>query len=331
MPPTSELPPFTPAWWIPGAHLRTLWGRLCRVAPRVATRRECWETPDGDFIELYRAAGEADAPRLLILHGLEGSHRSHYAAGMLGESARSGWPADILVFRSCGQEMNRLARFYHSGDTADLDFVVRRLVEHEPHRPLVITGVSLGGNVMLKWLGEQGDCAPPQLRGAAAVSVPFDLGRCTRHITRGLSRMYETHFLRSLRRKARRKQERFPDLISDEAIRRARTLWDFDEHITAPLHGFAGADDYYTRSSSIHFLPTIRRRTLLLSARDDPFMPDDLLDDVLPVARTNPMLELEIVEHGGHVGFVSGRFPWRPLYYAERRVMSFLAASVANA
>ncbi len=328
MVPAHAQQPFVPAWWIPGAHLRTLWGKLCRPLPRVQARRLCWETPDGDFLELHRLDGHPDRPRLLILHGLEGSHRSHYVAGMLGAAERAGWAADVMVFRSCGTEMNRLPRFYHSGETGDLDFVIRRLVAEEPGRPLLATGISLGGNVLLKWLGEQGDEAPAELRAAATVSVPYNLGMSTRYITRGASRMYEVHFLRSLRRKARLKRDAFPDLISEEAIRASRTLFAFDDRITAPLHGFAGADDYYTRSSSVHFLHAIRRPTLLLSARDDPFMPPELLDDVLPIAGANIALEMEIVERGGHVGFIGGRVPWRPLYYAEQRVLTYLSERV---
>ncbi len=324
MPPPKAHQPFVPAWWIPGAHLRTLWGKFCRPLPRVGSRRECWETPDGDFLELHRLAAPPDRPRLLILHGLEGSHRSHYVAGMLAAAWRAGWAADVLVFRSCGLEMNRLPRFYHSGETGDLGFVIERLVAEEPGRPLLATGISLGGNVLLKWLGEQGENVPRELRGAATVSVPYDLGSSTRYITRGASRMYEVHFLRSLRRKARLKRKLFPDLISEHAIRGSGTLYEFDDRITAPLHGFTSADDYYTRSSSVHFLHAIRRPTLLLSARDDPFMPPELLDDVLPIVGANAALELEIVEHGGHVGFIGGRLPWRPLYYAEQRVLAYL-------
>ena len=201
---------YRPAWWIPGAHLRTLWGKFMRPRPALATRRERWGTNDDDFLDLHRLNGPAGAPRLLILHGLEGTVRSHYAGGLLHEAQRRGWAADLLIFRSCGDEPNRALRFYHSGETSDLDAVVRRLVADDPARPLLLVGVSLGGNVLLKWLGEQGDHAPEQLRGAAAVSVPFDLGRGARHLDRGFSRFYQAHFLRSLRQKAIGKSTRFP-------------------------------------------------------------------------------------------------------------------------
>jgi hypothetical protein len=297
---------------------------------RPPTRTERWATPDDDFLDLHRLDAPAGAPRLLILHGLEGTVRSHYAGGLLHEASQLGWAADLLIFRSCGNEPNRALRLYHSGETTDLDFVVRRLIADDPARPLVIAGVSLGGNVLLKWLGEQGDRAPEQLRGAAAVSVPFDLARGSRHLDRGFSRFYQAHFLRSLRRKALAKSARYPEAFRPEVVLRAQTLYDFDDLVTAPVHGFRDADDYYARSSSLPYLDRIRISTLLLSARDDPFLPSEVLDEVRDVARTNPSLHLEFVERGGHVGFISGSVPWRPFYYAEWRATEFLARSIGS-
>ena len=319
---------YRPAWWLPGGHLKTLWGKLARPRPRVATRRERWETADGDFIDLHRLDANTGSPRLLILHGLEGSARSHYALGLLNEARSRGWASDVLVWRSCGSEPNQTAGFYHSGETTDLDFVVNRLVARDPNSSLILAGISLGGNVLLKWLGERAEALPAQVRGAAAVSVPFDLERGARSIERGFSRVYQAHFLRSLRRKAEEKRERFPGLIAAGALERARTLFEFDDAITAPVHGFQGASDYYTRSSSIHFLPRIRLPTLLLSAIDDPFLPPSVLEEVREIAQGNPALSVEFVQRGGHVGFISGRVPWRPDYYAERRVVDFLGGQV---
>lgn len=300
------------------------------MRPRAAlpTRVERWTTEDDDFLDVHRLDGSDGAPRLLILHGLEGTVRSHYAGGLLHEAHRRGWAADLLIFRSCGDEPNRALRFYHSGETSDVDAVVRRLIADDPTRPLLIAGVSLGGNVLLKWLGEQGDRAPHQLRGAAAISVPFDLARGSRHLDRGFSRFYQAHFLRSLRLKAIGKSAHYPQALSPEVVRRARTLYDFDDLVTAPVHGFRDADDYYARSSSLHFLASIRTPTLLLSARDDPFLPAQVLDEVREIARSNSLLQLEFVERGGHVGFISGTIPWRPFYYAEWRVAEFLGAAL---
>lgn len=325
---------YTPAWWVPGPHLQTLWGKLVRRPPIVTTRAERWTTPDDDEIEIRRldppTGAPRDVPRLLILHGLEGTIRSHYLCGLLDQARRRGWTADVLIFRGCNGELPRAARFYHSGETTDLDLVVRRLVREHPAQPLLAIGISLGGNVLLKWLGEQGDAAPSQLKAAAAVSVPFDLERGSRRIERGFSRIYTYHFLRTLRRKALAKLALQSDLFDDVPLRRAKTMMDFDEAVTAPVHGFASAQDYYSRSSSKHFLSGIRRPTLLLSAYDDPFLPREVLDDVSMVARDNHLLTVEFHEHGGHVGFVSGRVPWSPRYYAEERVSAFLDEHVED-
>ena len=301
-----------------------------RRSVRPSTRTERWPTPDDDFLDLHRIDAPAGAPRLLILHGLEGTVRSHYAGGLLHEAQRRGWAADLLIFRSCGDEPNRALRLYHSGETSDLDFVVRGLIASDPTRPLLIVGVSLGGNVLLKWLGEQGTRTPRQLLSAAAVSVPFDLARGSRYLDRGFSRLYQAHFLRSLRRKALEKSARFPEAIRPDVVLRPRTLYEFDDLVTAPVHGFRDADDYYSRSSSLPYLARIRVRTLLLSARDDPFLPAAVLDEVREIARENPSLQAEFVEHGGHVGFISGSLPWRPLYYAEWRVAEFLASAMTH-
>ncbi len=322
---------YSPAWWLPGPHARTIWGRFFRRTPPLSTRTERWDTADGDFLDLVRLDAPAGRPRLLVLHGLEGAPRSHYARGLFLEAARRGWAADLLLFRGCGQEQNRAARFYHSGETSDLDSVARRLLAADLTAPLVLAGVSLGGNVLLKWLGELGESAPDRILGAAAVSVPYDLARASRHIDQGFSRIYQHHFLQSLRRKALEKLARYPDLASRDRIEAARTLYEFDDVVTAPVHGFAGAADYYLRSSSIHFLARIRVPTLLLSAFDDPFLPSDVLEQVRGVAATNSVLETEFPERGGHVGFISGATPWRPFYYAEWRVAEFLHYALRGA
>ena len=326
---------YTPAWWVPGAHLQTLWGKLVRRSPNVVTRVERWPTPDGDELEIRRLDAPAGTgpgvPRLLVLHGLEGTIRSHYLRGLLDQARRRGWAADVLIFRGCNGEIPRAARFYHSGETGDLDLVARRLVKEHPTQPLLAAGFSLGGNVLLKWLGEQGDGVPSQLKAAAAVSVPYDLERGSRHIERGFSQLYTRHFLATLRRKALTKLAHHPGLFDEARLNAARTLYDFDEVVTAPVHGFKGASDYYTRSSSRQFLKDVRRPTLLLSALDDPFLPREILIDVANVAPNNPNLTVEFHEHGGHVGFVAGSVPWEPIYYAEERVAGFLSAALRDA
>lgn len=323
---------YAPAWWVPGPHLRTLYGRFSRSLRRrrtVPDRVERWTTPDDDVLELRRldpAGGSAgNAPRLVLLHGLEGGMHSHYVANFFAEAAERGWGCDLILFRGCNGEPNRARRFYHSGETSDVAFAIDRIIGENPARPLALAGVSLGGNVVLKYLGERGDTMPPQVKAAAAMSVPFDLARGCRHIQRGFSRVYERHFLKSLKAKARAKLARYPDLIADAAaLERVQTLWEFDDVVTAPVHGFDSAEDYYTRSSSIRFLQGIRVPTLLLSAEDDPFLPREVLAEVREIARTVPALEVEFVKRGGHVGFVSGWRPWRPLNYGEWRMTQFM-------
>jgi hypothetical protein len=291
-------------------------------------RIERWETPDGDFIDLHRLAAAPGRPRLFLLHGLEGTIRSHYVSGLFGEALRRDWSADLLIFRGCGAEPNRLPRFYHSGETGDLAFALSRLLNEESDAPIILAGVSLGGNVLLKFLGERGTDLPRAVRGAATISVPYDLERGARHLSRGFSRIYDRHFVSSLRQKARAKLARFPGLFDGAALERATTIYEFDDVVTAPVHGFADAHDYYSRSSSIHWLRSIARPTLLLSSFDDPFLPPDVLDQVRSRARENANLVLEFTRGGGHVGFIAGRVPLRPSYYAEWRVCEFLATTL---
>ena len=315
---------YRPAWWVPGGHAQTLWAKFFRRRQPLLARSERWTTPDGDFVDVHRSDADPRAPRLLLLHGLEGTVRSHYVSGFFREAARRGWGADLLIFRGCGDEPNTAPRFYHSGETADLAFVIDRIRGEYPSAPLLLAGVSLGGNVLLKFLGEAGEAACEYVAAAATISVPFDLERGSRFIGEGFSRIYDRHFLRSLRRKALDKLARYPRLFDRAALMRAQSIYDFDDAVTAPVHGFADAHDYYSQSSSIRFLDRIRVSTLLLSAVDDPFLPPDVLDEVRRIAAANSSLHLEFTAKGGHVGFVAGRMPWRPFYYAEWRACDFI-------
>jgi hypothetical protein len=306
-----------------------VWGPLFR-RDGVARRRERVVTPDGDFIDLDWLAGVSapGAPLLLVLHGLEGSGRSHYAAGLLREAGARGWRAAVLNFRSCSGEMNRLPRFYHSGETGDLDFVVDRLVREEPGRVLYAVGVSLGGNVLLKWLGERGERAPGAMRGAVGISVPFDLAACAATLDRGFRRrLYTANFLRTLRDKVARKARDHPGFVDVEAALAARTFAEYDAVVTAPLSGFADARDYWTQSSCGPWLANIRRPTLLLNALDDPFVPVHSLPDP---ARLPAHVRAEFPERGGHAGFIEGGVPWRVTSWAERRALDFLAGVSAS-
>jgi predicted alpha/beta-fold hydrolase len=259
-----------------------------------------------------------------VLHGLEGSSRSHYVTGLLRAARAAGWRGIALNFRSCSGELNRLPRFYHSGETGDLAHVVRTLVDREAGVPLGAVGVSLGGNVLLKWLGEVGEAAPPELVGAVGISVPFDLAACARTLDRGLRRVvYGQNFLRTMRRKVVAKAQRLPGFVDVAAARRARTFAAYDSVVTAPLGGFRDALDYWTRASSGPYLPRIRRPTLLLGALDDPIVPARALPDAgaLP-----PVVRAEFVPRGGHAGFMEGPWPWRAASWAERRAIEFLTS-----
>lgn len=301
----------------------TMWGKFMRPRDLRELNLERIPTSDGDEITLVSAPSPDTGPILLMLHGLEGGLRSHYAGGIWSVARQKGWQPKMLLFRTCDGRMNSARRTYHSGETSDLDFVVQRLVRENPSRPIGFAGVSLGGNVLLKWLGELGDAAPEQVRAAIAISTPYDLARSSKAIDSGFSRLYQWNFLRSLKRKAREKVSQYSDVCDEMALDSLTTMWEFDDRFTAPLHGFRDAADYYARSSSIGFVARIRRPTLLLSAQDDPFHSRDVLRDVEKIAATNPFVTTEFHERGGHVGFVGGA-PWRPTYYVESRVASFL-------
>jgi uncharacterized protein len=286
-------------------------------------RSERLPTPDGDFVDLYHHDHPAGRSRVFLLHGLEGSVRSHYVQGLARGAERLGWSFTLLVFRGCGPQFNTAPRMYHSGETSDLRLALDELTRRRPSESILLAGVSLGGNVLLKYLGENPEAVPRQVRAAAAVSVPFDLEAGARHLQRGFARVYDRHFLKSLRRKAIRKLEQHPGLFDRSRALAARTIEDFDDAVTGPIHGFSSSNDYYTRSSSIHFLQRIRVPTLLLSSADDPFLPAAVLRRVEDVARSNARLTVQFTAHGGHVGFISGRVPFRPTYWAEERVIEY--------
>jgi predicted alpha/beta-fold hydrolase len=280
--------------------------------------------PDGYELSVFRLSAEVDAPRLVLLHGLEGSPRSHYVGNIMADARDQGWGVDLVVFRTCDGRIAGARRSYHSGETGDLDAVVRHLTREHPRSLLGLVGISLGGNVALKWLGERGHDLPTQIRAAVAVSVPFDLARSSRRIDVGVSRIYSRYFLKSLRAKALSMVDEHPDLASREKIEKATTLWAFDDAFTSVTHGFSDAADYYARSSSMHYLDRISVPTLLLASGDDPFHPRGVLDRVSQIAAQNPNLILEFPHRGGHVGFIEGTFPWHFRSYLRRRVSEFM-------
>ena len=322
---------FRPAWWLPGPHLQTVWGRLARSARQVRFVREVLETPDGDELVLDHLEGPAGSPRLLFLHGLEGSSHSVYAQGLLAEAARRGWRGTAVNFRSCARDParltrslpNRRPRLYHSGETSDFDFAVETLWRREPSARHVAAGVSLGGNVLLKWLGE--NPSQKKIAAAAAISTPYDLAAGSTHLERRMGRVYVSSLLATLRKKALDAARRFPEAaarIDIERVRRARTFREFDDAATAPLHGFASAREYYAKSSSLGFLGAIRTPALCLSAEDDPFLPAEVLARARAAA--SPSVRFVTTARGGHVGFVASG---RDRYWAEKIVLDWLSGA----
>lgn len=322
--------PFSPARWIRNRHLMTITASLVRVPPRLPICRERWELPDGDFLDVDRLDGaRPDSPVVLICHGLEGSSQAGYVLGVMQQARARGLASVALNFRSCSGEPNRLPRFYHSGETSDLGYVIDRLLAERPERCLGLVGFSLGGNVVAKYLGERGAAVPDGVRAGVVISVPFDLERCCAAIDGSdlASLVYRERFLRLLRPKALAKARRFPGLIDEARVQRARSLREFDDAVTAPIHGFAGAADYYARSSSGPLLPGVRRPLLVISAEDDPFVPGSTLP--IRALRENAYVTPLVSAAGGHVGFLSGP-PWALRRWAEEQAAEFIAGHIAN-
>lgn len=312
---------FRPAWWLPGAHLQTLYPSLLRQRATPPLTRERLSLPDGDFLDLEWTP-DSGGQLVLLLHGLEGSLESHYTGNMLDALSRAGHTAVMMYFRGCSGEPNRLPRSYHSGETGDLAFVVQQLRTRFPERPLAVIGFSLGGNVLLKWLGEKGNSA--NIDRAVAISVPFELDAAARKLEHGLSRIYQHHLVNKLKQSVRRKAALHTPPIPLSELDTLKTFRQFDNAITAPLHGFRDVDDYYARSSSRQFLPGIVCPTLIIHSADDPFLPPA----AIPTAgELGPGATLEVTRAGGHVGFVSGPNPLRPYFWLESRCLDYLDAA----
>jgi len=306
--------------WLPGGHAQTIYAsRLRGAAPRL--RRERVDTHDGDFWDFdWLDAPSPGAPVVALFHGLEGGAGSHYARALLRALAARGYAGVIPHFRGCGGEANRLPRAYHSGDFEEVDALLHPIrARIAPARPLYAVGVSLGGSALLNWLGREEHRARERVAAAAAVSAPIDLTAAGIAIGRGLNVVYTRHFLASLKPKSLAMASRFPGRLDAARIRRVRSMWEFDDVVTAPLHGFAGADDYWRRASSRPWLRGVRVPTLVLNARNDPFIPAESLPGP---AEAGEHVRLEQPAEGGHAGFPAGRFPghvdWLP-----RRLLHF--------
>lgn len=315
--------PFKPAWWLANPHAQTLYPIFTRHLKAPIDKSERFELPDGDFIDLAWAVNglSNDSPLVIFLHGLGGDVNSKYVAGLLNAFNQCGWRGVLMHFRGASPEPNRFAKAYHSGDTADLDVFLRALKKREPKTKKAVVGISLGGNVLLKWLGEQG--TQSLVEAAVAVSVPFKLGLVADRINRGFSRIYQTHLLERLRCVYKRKLEQHPDDLPP-ACRNLDTLqcfWTFDENVTAPLHGFQHVHAYYRESSSGQYLVGIATPTLIIHALDDPFMTPDVVPKAEELSKD---ITLELSLRGGHVGFITGQVPGMPVYWLDQRIPQYL-------
>ncbi len=314
--------------WLPNSHVQTIVPALFARRPAVSYRRERWDTPDGDFIDLDwithdvhdpDSAPPADAPLFVLFHGLEGSSTSHYALALMAEARERGWHGVVPHFRSCSGPLNLLPRFYHLADSNEVDWVLRRLRDAHDG-PIVAAGVSLGGSVLLRWLGERREDAS-FVAAAAAISAPLDVHAGGHALSQGFGRVYTRSFLKTLKLKAQQKLAQYPGLFDVDAMLACRTMYEFDDVVTAPLHGFRNADDYWTRATTRPLLPEITVPTLVLNARNDPFLPGTVLPSRQDVSAA---VELDQPAHGGHVGFMTGPFPGR-IDWLSQRVFGYAA------
>ncbi|MGF6954497.1 hydrolase [Paraburkholderia youngii] len=313
--------------WLPNRHVQTIVPSLFARRPAVSFRRERWDTPDGDFIDLDWVAHDTPltdtAPLFVLFHGLEGSSSSHYAVALMAAAREYGWHGVVPHFRSCSGPLNRLPRFYHLADSNEVDWILRRL--RAAHRgPVVAAGVSLGGNVLLRWLGERQDDAARVVAAAAAISTPIDVHAGGRALSQGFGLVYTRSFLKTLKHKANQKLAQFPGLFDRDAMLASRTMYEFDNVVTAPLHGFRNTDDYWSTATTRPLLPLIQVPTLVLNARNDPFLPAEALPSRHEVSAA---VELYQPEHGGHAGFMTGPFPGR-IDWLSRRVFGYLEQHV---
>ena len=298
--------------WLPGGNLQTIWPALYARrtdGPLPVYRRERWPTPDGDFVDVDRVdAQRANAPLLVLFHGLEGSSRSHYAEAFAAFAAARGWAFAVPHFRGCSGEINLAPRAYHSGDFEEVDWLLARFAQDQaPDAPMLAAGVSLGGNALLRWAEEAGEQAGRRVRALASVSAPLDLAAGGAAIGRGFNRLvYTRMFLATMKPKALAKLAQHPGLFDRDRLLAASDLYAFDDVFTAPLHGFRGVDDYWSRGSSKPHLAAIRVPTLVVNARNDPFVPADSLPDA---SQAGAHVTLWQPAHGGHVGFPLGPPP----------------------
>lgn len=314
---------FRPARFLKNRHLQTLVPNVFFRRAKPVLRRERLELPDGDFVDVDWTSRE-DGPIVIVLHGLEGSIRSHYAAGIMHRIDELGYRGALVHFRGCSGEPNRLPISYHSGFTQDLEYFTGLLKQREPETPLAAIGYSLGGNALLKWLGESPNAS--RLMTGVAVSVPFDLADASRVIETGLSRIYKWNLLGRLKKSSLQKFSRIQAPYALPDISNIETFREFDDRLTAPLHGFRDAAEYYASCSSRYFLKRIETPTLILHSADDPFMSTASLPQPDEISGS---VTLELSQSGGHVGFVGGSI-LNPKMWLLERISQHLKKNLGN-
>ena len=322
----DDIKPFRASWWCRSPHIQTLWPVLTKRQPQFAYRRQRLELDDGDFLDLdWSGFPENTRSIVLILHGLEGCSHSHYVRGIVQALNRNGHCSVVMHHRGCSGEPNRLARGYHSGDTGDIESVVSLLRHHHPESPLAVLGYSLGGNILLKWLGENN--RDKQVYAAIAVSVPFELEVAARKLENGFSSIYQHYLMRHMKASVHRKftQRRAP--VDLAGLNRTNTFYEFDDLFTGPIHGFEDAPDYYTRSSCKQYLGGILQPCLIVHAKDDPFMSPDIVPTPDELSNST---ELAVSHNGGHAGFICGASPLTPRYWLEQRIPAYLEKYLAS-
>jgi len=318
---------FKPAFGLKNRHLQTLYPAFFRKQIQPKTKTEVFELDDGDFVECFwcEKPPTDDRDIVILFHGLEGSYKSPYIQGMMNALQKAGFGSVLMHFRGCSGKQNRLARAYHSGDTADAKAWIKSLSKRYPKSSLHAVGYSLGGNMLLKLLGEWGDKSP--LKSAVSVSAPMQLDISANTINKDFSKFYQKHLLKHLKASLFKKYKSHPmqTLIGFEEknIKLIKTFWEFDDIYTAKIHGFSSAKEYYRLSSAKQYLKSIHTPTLIIHAKDDPFMTEEILPKPSEIS---PYVKLDIQEHGGHVGFIDGTV-LHPIYWLEERVVSVLSTA----
>lgn len=315
---------YSAPWWLPSGHIQTIFAAKCAAKPAVTYRRERWTTPDQDFIDVDFVDGEQGKPIVVMFHGLEGSSNSHYSRTLMHAVSQLGWTGVVPHFRSCSGEMNLAPRFYFSGDSKEIQWIMEKLQSYKTQLKaprLFATGVSLGANTLLKWLGETGLPALYMVDAACAISAPLDMVGSGSALSKSRNAIYSHVFLKTMQKKAIEKWHQFPDLFDLDAVLAAKDIYTFDNLVTAPIHGFINVEDYWYHSSSKRFIKDIAIPTWILNAQNDPFMPKKYLPQTAPAH-----VVLDFPKQGGHVGFPTGPFPGS-ISWLPQQMLQFLTTA----